>query len=140
MPEATTAPACPQCGLENTYPDGINFVCPDCSLEWPMVEQADEAAAETDGVIRDVNGNVLADGDAVILIKDLKVKGSSIVLKKAQRSKAYVCLTVRVTTRWIAKPTKAASCSRPAFSRRLEHQIHLPSGNSIFTSSTSRLS
>ena len=84
----TTAPACPQCGLENTYPDGINFVCPDCSFEWPMAEQADEAAAEIDGVIRDVNGNALADGDAVILIKDLKVKGSSIVLKKGTKVKS----------------------------------------------------
>ena len=84
----TTAPACPQCGLENTYPDGINFVCPDCSFEWPMAEHADEAAAEIDSVIRDVNGNALADGDAVILIKDLKVKGSSIVLKKGTKVKS----------------------------------------------------
>ncbi len=88
MSEAMTAPACPQCGLENTYPDGANFACPDCSFEWPMVEQADEAGAEADGVIRDVNGNTLVDGDAVILIKDLKVKGSSIVLKKGTKVKS----------------------------------------------------
>ncbi len=53
-----------------------------------MVEQADEATAEIDGVILDVNGNALADGDAVILIKDLKVKGSSIVLKKGTKVKS----------------------------------------------------
>jgi protein PhnA len=88
MSEAMTAPACPQCGIKNTYPDGPNFVCPDCSFEWPMVEHVDEAAAETDGVICDINGNALADGDAVILIKDLKVKGSSIVLKKGTKVKS----------------------------------------------------
>lgn len=53
-----------------------------------MVEQADDAATESDGVIRDSNGNQLADGDSVILIKDLKVKGSSIVLKKGTKVKS----------------------------------------------------
>jgi protein PhnA len=88
MSEAKTAPACPQCGLENTYQDGTSFVCPDCNFEWSIVEQADEALADADGVIRDVNGNALVDGDAVILIKDLKVKGSSIVLKKGTKVKS----------------------------------------------------
>ena len=53
-----------------------------------MAEQADDAGAEADGVIRDANGNVMADGDAVILIKDLRVKGSSIVLKKGTKVKS----------------------------------------------------
>ncbi len=53
-----------------------------------MAEEADEAGVEIDGVIRDANGNSLADGDAVILIKDLKVKGSSIVLKKGTKVKS----------------------------------------------------
>ena len=88
MSELSVVPACPQCGLENTYPDGANFVCPDCNFEWPMVEQVDEAVAESNGVVRDVNGNALADGDSVILIKDLKVKGSSIVLKKGTKVKS----------------------------------------------------
>ncbi|MCY1376899.1 putative alkylphosphonate utilization operon protein PhnA [compost metagenome] len=82
-----TAPACPQCGLENTYTDGENFVCPDCTLEWPVAEAAvsdDEAGG---GVVKDANGNPLADGDSVILIKDLKVKGSSSVLKKGSKIK-----------------------------------------------------
>lgn len=82
-----TLPACPQCGLENTYPDGDQFVCPDCAHEWPQSAAAsDEDAAGTGGV-KDANGNPLADGDAVILIKDLKVKGSSTVLKKSSKIK-----------------------------------------------------
>ena len=80
-------PACPQCALENTYLDGDNFVCPDCAHGWTATEPADEAQ-DDDGVIKDANGNPLADGDAVILIKDLKVKGSSTVLKKGTKVKS----------------------------------------------------
>ena len=84
-----TVPACPQCGLENTYPDGANYVCPDCALEWPQVaDTADTDSDAGDGVVRDANGNPLADGDAVILVKDLKVKGSSTVLKKGTKVKS----------------------------------------------------
>src|SRR5690606_29619404 len=77
-----TIPACPQCGLENTYPDGDNFVCPDCAFEWPQEVANNESEAAGNGSVKDANGNPLADGDAVILVKDLKVKGSSTVLKK----------------------------------------------------------
>jgi protein PhnA len=82
----STIPACPQCTLENTYPDGANYVCADCGYEWPMnaVAEADDA----DAVVKDANGNVLADGDAVVLIKDLKVKGSSTVLKMGTKVKS----------------------------------------------------
>lgn len=83
-----TTPQCPQCGLENTYPDGENFICPDCAHEWPMAEANTEEQSEGDGVIRDANGNALADGDSVLLIKDLKVKGSSTVLKKGTKVKS----------------------------------------------------
>jgi protein PhnA len=83
----STIPACPQCTLENTYPDGDNFVCPDCGHEWPATAAADEGE-EAGGVIKDSNGNPLADGDSVILIKDLKVKGSSTVLKKGTKVKS----------------------------------------------------
>ncbi len=83
----TTAPACPVCGLENTYPDGTNWICPDCTHEWPMAADAD-TEAEADTVVRDSNGTPLATGDAVILIKDLKVKGSSTVLKKGTKIKS----------------------------------------------------
>ena len=87
MPHST--PACPQCGLENTYPDGSNYICPDCAFEWPMqATDADTGADEGDGTVRDANGNPLADGDAVILVKDLKVKGSSTVLKKGTKVKS----------------------------------------------------
>jgi protein PhnA len=83
----STSPACPQCGLENTYPDGPLWVCPDCAHEWPAnATETDDA--EADPVVRDCNGNPLATGDAVILIKDLKVKGSSIVLKKGTKVKS----------------------------------------------------
>ncbi len=89
MSTPDTLPACPRCGLENTYPDGANYVCPDCGFEWPMAAFAgDEDITEGDAVVRDANGNPLADGDAVILIKDLKVKGSSIVLKKGTKVKS----------------------------------------------------
>jgi protein PhnA len=83
----STAPACPQCTLENTYVDGSNFVCADCGYEWPMAGAAD-ADAESDAVVKDSNGNVLVDGDAVVLIKDLKVKGSSITLKMGTKVKS----------------------------------------------------
>jgi protein PhnA len=79
-------PACPQCTLENTYPDGDNYVCADCGFEWPQAGAA--AEEEADAVIKDANGTVLSDGDAVVLIKDLKVKGSSIVLKQGSKVKS----------------------------------------------------
>ena len=75
----STIPPCPQCTLENTYPDGDNFVCADCGHEWPQAAAASEASTL---VVRDSNGNALANGDTVVVIKDLKVKGSSIPLKQ----------------------------------------------------------
>ena len=72
-------PACSQCGKENTYPDGDHYVCADCGHEWPTDPDAKSGDAI---VVRDVNGNVLNAGDTVTVIKDLKVKGSSIPLKQ----------------------------------------------------------
>jgi protein PhnA len=69
--------ACPQCTLQNSYPDGTMMVCADCGYEWLA-----HAPAEASVVVRDSNGNVLAQGDTVVVIKDLKVKGSSIPLKQ----------------------------------------------------------
>ena len=77
-------PKCPQCGSEYTYEDGANYVCPECAHEWP---QAAEAVEEAGLVVRDANGNLLVDGDAVTVIKDLKVKGSSSTLKIGTRVK-----------------------------------------------------
>ena len=83
-----TAPACPQCGQENTYPDGGQLIWPDCADEWPRAATAAAGGeAQGDGVVRDANGNPLQDGDAVILVKDLKVKGSSSTLKKGSKIK-----------------------------------------------------
>ena len=83
-----TLPACPQCGQENTYPDGSNYICPDCAFEWPQqADTAEDEAPGGDGTVRDANGNPLQDGEAVILVKDLKVKGSSTVLKKGSKIK-----------------------------------------------------
>lgn len=71
--------------MENTYQDGDNYICADCAHEWPVAPTADaEEAAEA---IKDANGNVLHDGDTVILVKDLKVKGSSITLKQGTKIK-----------------------------------------------------
>ena len=73
-------PPCPKCKLENTYPDGAMVVCADCGHEWsPSAAAADTGASV---VVRDSNGNPLAAGDTVVVIKDLKVKGSSIPLKQ----------------------------------------------------------
>lgn len=83
-----TIPPCPQCGLENTYPDAANYVCPDCGFEWPQAGDTPDDDAPADTTVRDANGTVLADGDAVILVKDLKVKGSSSVLKKGTKIKS----------------------------------------------------
>jgi protein PhnA len=83
----STIPACPQCTLENTYLDGDNYVCADCGYEWPATAAA-PADDEADAVVKDANGNVLANGDAVVLIKDLKVKGSSITLKVGTKVKS----------------------------------------------------
>lgn len=77
-------PACPQCTSELTYHDGLQLVCPECGHEW----QAEEAAAEAEGLlVKDANGAVLADGDTVVLVKDLKIKGSSQVIKQGTKVK-----------------------------------------------------
>lgn len=77
-------PPCPVCKMENTYQDGEHYICPDCAHEWPV---AVAAAEDQDEVIKDANGNVLHDGDTVILIKDLKVRGSSGTLKQGTKIK-----------------------------------------------------
>lgn len=83
----TSLPSCPQCGLDNTYPDGELLICPDCGHEWSP--QTEAATDEDSGprIIKDANGTPLADGDSVLLVKDLKVKGSSTVIKKGTKIK-----------------------------------------------------
>ncbi|TVZ41744.1 phosphonoacetate hydrolase [Alteromonadaceae bacterium 2753L.S.0a.02] len=76
-------PNCPSCNSEYTYHDGNLFVCPECAHEW---SEAD-AAHSDEKIIKDANGNPLADGDTVSVIKDLKVKGSSLVVKVGTKVK-----------------------------------------------------
>ncbi|MBH9578833.1 zinc ribbon domain-containing protein YjdM [Inhella proteolytica] len=80
-----TLPACPQCHSELTYQDGDQFICPECAYEWSA--QAATASEPEARVVRDAVGNVLADGDTVTLVKDLKVKGSSLVVKVGTKVK-----------------------------------------------------
>ncbi len=81
----STLPKCPKCNSEYTYEDGNMYVCPECAHEWS--KDAPAAAAEEKRVIKDSVGNVLNDGDTVTVIKDLKVKGSSAVVKVGTKVK-----------------------------------------------------
>ncbi len=71
-------PPCPQCQSPFAYEDGVQLVCPECGHEW---QPGAEAATESSKEIRDSAGNLLQDGDTITVIKDLKVKGSSLVVK-----------------------------------------------------------
>jgi protein PhnA len=73
--------------MENTYADADRIICADCGHEWSMTE-ATPTDDDTNAVVKDANGNVLANGDSVVLIKDLKVKGSSITLKVGSKVKS----------------------------------------------------
>ncbi len=81
----STLPNCPQCKSEFTYEDNGMYICPECAHEWSATAPAE--AAEEARVIKDANGNVLQDGDSVTVIKDLKVKGSSLVVKVGTKVK-----------------------------------------------------
>jgi protein PhnA len=78
-------PKCPLCNSAFTYEDGSNYVCPECAHEWPILAALD--SGEEKRVIRDSVGNVLTDGDSITVIKDLKVKGSSSVVKVGTKVK-----------------------------------------------------
>ena len=81
----TTLPNCPQCNSEYTYLDGSTYICPECSHEWAA--NAKSETNDDERVIKDSNGNLLQDGDTVTVIKDLKVKGSSLVVKVGTKVK-----------------------------------------------------
>ncbi|MFX1823887.1 zinc ribbon domain-containing protein YjdM [Acinetobacter sp. AS5] len=76
-------PNCPKCQSEYTYTDGDLLICPECAHEWKEGEVTEEQVN-----IKDANGNVLADGDSVTVIKDLKIKGSSSVVKVGTKVKS----------------------------------------------------
>jgi protein PhnA len=82
----STFPNCPKCNSEYTYEDGALFICPECAHEWPKNESAN-AVEEAQLVVRDANGNILVDGDNVTVVKDLKIKGSSSVIKVGTKAK-----------------------------------------------------
>ena len=80
----TSLPCCPKCNSSYTYEDGGQYVCPECGHEWRHVV---EETAEDRRVWKDAFGNVLSDGDSVTVVKDLKVKGSSSVVKVGTKVK-----------------------------------------------------
>ncbi len=77
-------PPCPKCGSEYTYEDGTLYVCPECAHEWSQDAAADSG---DELVVKDAHGNRLTDGDTITVIKDLKVKGSSSVVKVGTKVK-----------------------------------------------------
>ncbi len=79
-----TLPACPQCQSEYTYEDQGHFVCPECAHEW---NEQEGKTSEDELIVRDAHGEILQDGDTVTLIKDLKIKGSSQVIKQGTKVK-----------------------------------------------------
>lgn len=79
---------CPKCDSVHVYADGNLWICPECAHEWSQFSQTASAKQEPqDNLIRDAHGNVLNDGDTVTVIKDLKVKGSSLVVKVGTKVK-----------------------------------------------------
>ncbi|MDF2669170.1 MAG: alkylphosphonate utilization protein [Paenibacillus sp.] len=78
-------PNCPKCNSEYTYENESLFVCPECGHEWSLELETENK--EELKIVKDANGNVLNDGDSITVIKDLKVKGSSSVIKIGTRVK-----------------------------------------------------
>ena len=72
-------PNCPKCNSEYTYEDGSLFICPECGHDWTLESEAENSEAKK--TVKDANGNMLKEGDSVTVIKDLKVKGTSLVVK-----------------------------------------------------------
>jgi len=81
----SSLPKCPKCGSEYTYEDRGMYVCPECAHEW--TKEAVAESADQKRVVRDAHGNVLNDGDTITVIKDLKIKGSSSVVKVGTKAK-----------------------------------------------------
>ena len=80
----SSLPPCPQCSSEYAYEDNNMYICPECAHEWSKDSSED---SEQDIVVKDAHGNTLQDGDNVTVIKDLKVKGSSSVIKVGTKVK-----------------------------------------------------
>ncbi len=81
-------PHCPKCNYQYTYMSGQLWVCPDCAHEWNAIVADSPIKEETNNkIIKDAVGNILADGDSISVIKDLKIKGSSTVVKVGSKAK-----------------------------------------------------
>ena len=80
----SSLPPCPKCASEYTYEDNNMYICPECAYEWGQ-ETSEEV--EQGLIVKDAHGNLLQDGDNVTVIKDLKVKGSSLVVKVGTKVK-----------------------------------------------------
>ena len=80
----STLPPCPECSSAYTYQDGALLVCPECAHEWSPDATSDGGSEKT---YKDAHGNVLQDGDTITVIKDLKIKGSSQVVKVGTKVK-----------------------------------------------------
>lgn len=78
-------PPCPKCSSEYAYPSGVLLMCPECGHEWNPADMVE--AAETGLVVKDANGNILQDGDSVVVIKDLPVKGAPKPIKSGTKVK-----------------------------------------------------
>ncbi|MDD3265717.1 MAG: zinc ribbon domain-containing protein YjdM [Burkholderiales bacterium] len=79
-------PNCPKCNCEYTYEDNHIYICPECTHEWSI--ENIEAQSITDIIqVKDSNGNILLDGDIITIIKDLKIKGSSLIVKVGTKVK-----------------------------------------------------
>ncbi len=78
-------PNCPKCNSEYTYEDGVMLICPECAYEWTLNQE--DGSNDNVKVFNDANGNILEDGDTITVIKDLKVKGSSSVIKVGTKVK-----------------------------------------------------
>ena len=81
----STLPPCPKRNSEYTYEDGDQLICPECAHEWSATGESEAAGVET--VKKDAGGNVLQDGDTITVIKDLKAKGTSLVVKVGTKVK-----------------------------------------------------
>lgn len=83
-----TETSCPKCNSANIYVDGNLWICPECSHEWTSVQLTQEDVEKSDdNSVRDAHGNILTDGDSVIVIKDLKIKGSTSSVKGGTKVK-----------------------------------------------------
>lgn len=81
-------PDCPKCGSKYTYEDSHLLICPECAHEWSESAQTEDASQQI--VVKDCNGAILSDGDSVVIIKDLKVKGASGPLKQGTKVKNII--------------------------------------------------